>query len=356
MVTENSPQNKFKVSFQGNMGSGTHWAGYTASKSMLRVERLDAQKVSLVTILGQPNPNRSVSFYTDPNGVLEIPLRNMLMQNQDVNPATLGIDIAMSEIDGISVDTFGKYIDVLPGVSYNDALAPRNKDAAQLYWAGEHYVVLPPNVIINPDHFAGGAGIGIIVESNYHVIDTDAVWDETIGGLEATITPQGVRGCELPVRYAADTLGIVAGKNQDEMKDWPLIKPDECTDLVLCRWTSKTGAVRQHYFPIVAFPKGSDKQVSIMSAGDGYLVDKNIYDGIRCRLTGLTPYGFWYYADIVQSSDLHAIVQPTFSSFEEEIASAQSAAYVEANDMETPQGNGFYNFEFTIKLRHYGTL
>lgn len=356
MVTENSNNNKFSVAFQGDMGSGTHWAGYTASKSMLRVERLDAQKVSLVTILGQPNPNRSVSFYTDPSGVLEIPLRNMLMQNQNVNPATLGLDIAMSEIDGISVDTFGKYIDVLPGVSYNDALAPRNKDAAQLYWSGEHYVVLPPNVILNPDVFSGVVGFGVIVESNYHLLDTAAVWSELIGGLGNTITPQGVQGCELPIRYSADRLKIVAGKDSDQIKEWPLIKPDECTDLVLCRWTSKTGAVRQHYFPIVAFTKGSDKQVSIMSAGDGYLVDKNIYDGIRCRLTGLTPYGFWYYADIVQASDLHAIVQPTFSSFEEEIASAQSAAYVEANDMETPQGNGFYNFEFTIKLRHYGTL
>lgn len=355
MVTENSTQNKFKVSFQGDMGSGTHWAGYTSSKSMLRVQRLDAQKVSLVTILGQPNPNRSISFYTDPSGVLEIPLRNMLMQNQDVNPATLGLDIAMSEIDGISVDTFGKYIDVLPGVSYNDALAPRNKDAAQLYWAGETYVVLPPNVIIVPGTFVGVAGLGVIVESNYHLFDTDAVWSE-LRGLSWTITPQGVRGCEIPVRLDADTLHITAGKNHDELKDWQLTKPDECTDLVLCRWTSKTGAVRQHYFPIVAFTKGSDKQVSIMSAGDGYLVDKNIYDGIRCRLTGLTPYGYWYYADIVQASDLHAVVPLTFTSYEDEIVSPQSAAYVEANDMETPQGNGFYNFEFTLKLRHYGTL
>ena len=75
MVTENSTQNKFKVSFQGDFGSGTHWLGYTGSKSMIRVQRLDSQKVSLVTILGQPNPNKTISFYTDPSGVLEIPLR-----------------------------------------------------------------------------------------------------------------------------------------------------------------------------------------------------------------------------------------------------------------------------------------
>jgi hypothetical protein len=356
MVTENSTQNKFKVSFQGDAGSGGHWIGYTSSKSMLRVERLDVQKLSIVEIFGSPLPNKITNYYTDPNGVLEIPIRNMLAQNQNFTPPTMGLDIGMREIDGGAVDVFGKYIDVVPGVAYNDALAPRNKDAAQLYWAGEHNVVLPPNVIINPDTFAGVAGFGIIVESNYHILDADAVWSEIIGGLSNTITPTGRRICELEIRYAAKTLSLVAGKNHDQLKDWPLLKPDGCSDLVVCRWTSKTGAVRQHYFPIVSFIKGSDKQVSIMSAGDGYLVDKNIYDGIRCRLTGLTSYGYWYYADIVQASDLHAIVQPTFASFEDEIASAQTAAYVEAGDMETPQGNGFYNLEFTIKLRHYGTL
>lgn len=356
MVTENSTNNKFKVSFQGDLGGGsTHWVGFTASKSMLRVERLDVQKLSIVEIFGSPLPNKITNYYTDPNGVLEIPIRNMLAQNQNLTPATMGLDIGMREIDGGAVDVFGKYIDVLPGVSYNDALAPSNKDAAQLYWAGEHYVVLPPNVIINPGTFAGVAGLGVIVESNYHLFDTDAVWSE-LRGLSYTITPQGVRGCEIPVRLDADILSLEAGKNHDELKDWPLAKPDKCTDLVFCRWTSKTGAVRQHYFPIVAFTKGSDKQVSIMSAGDGYLVDKNIYDGIRCRLTGLTSYGYWYYADIVQASDLHAVVPLTFTSYEDEIVSPQSAAYVEAGDMETPQGNGFYNLEFTIKLRHYGTL
>ena len=30
--------------------------------------------------------------------------------------------------------------------------------------------------------------------------------------------------------------------------------------------------------------------------------------------------------------------------------------FIEADEMETPEGVGFFYFEFTIKLRHYGTL
>ena len=116
------------------------------------------------------------------------------------------------------------------------------------------------------------------------------------------------------------------------------------------------GATRQHYFPITAFIKGNDKQVSILTSGDGYKVEKDTFEGLRCRLTGLTAYGYWYYMDLLQASDVHAIVKQTFSLWSTEMASEQTAAYVEENEMETPQGNGFFDFEFTIKLKHYGQV
>ena len=114
--------------------------------------------------------------------------------------------------------------------------------------------------------------------------------------------------------------------------------------------------MRQHYFPIVSYIKGTDKAVSIVSDGDGYLVDKNQYNAVRCRLAGLTNYGYWYYMDLLQATDAHAVIQPTFLSFDDEMASEQTAVFIEADEMETPEGVGFFDFEFTIKLRHYGTL
>ena len=113
--------------------------------------------------------------------------------------------------------------------------------------------------------------------------------------------------------------------------------------------------MRQHYFPVVSYINGVDEAVSLVSAGNGYKVRKDWRKGCRCRITGLTAYGFWYYMDILRASDLHAVILQTFSMFSTEIASDETAAYCEATEMEVPQGNGFYNFEFNLKLRHYDT-
>lgn len=353
MVTDYSSSTNFKVIFQGGAGTYPNWEGFLLSRSMLRIERLDLQQMSLVSIDYQPNPNQAVAYYTDPDGVLEIPLRDFIGANAGGNPPRLSIDVTMTELDGTPVDTFSKYIDIVPGISFNDALAPRSKDADQLAFSHDHKIVLPPNVILNPDTFAGGYSPGIIVESNYHIIDGDSIWDYSSGGIFTAISPSGVRNNQLQPAYNADVLRLTAGKNHDQVKTWKLEKTDDCTNLVVCRWTSQTGAVRQHFFPIASFLKGVDNTYSIVESGNGYDIRKDTFNAIRCRLNGLTAYGYWYYMDIIHASDLHAIVRPSFSTFSDEIASIETAAYCEANDMETPHGNGFYSLEFTIKLRHY---
>lgn len=357
MITFHSTNLDFDAILQGD-DNGTGGAiCYARSKTMLRLERLDQQKLSMYSIKFNYTGGVTtiVYYYTDTNGVLQLPLRNFMRRLK--NEANVSITIGLHEVgSSVSVDSRTFSIDILEGISYMDVFAPVNKDAPMLYWEHAHYIVLPPNIIINPDHFSGSAGFGVIVESNYHNIDTDAVWSTGTGGIFSTITPSGNRGNEIVVSYAADTLMIAAGKDNDEIKRWHLDKPSECADLICVRWTSQTGAVRQHYFPIVSYIKGTDKAISIVSAGDGYLVDKNQYNAVRCRLAGLTNYGYWYYMDLLQATDAHAIIQPTFLSFNDEMASEQTAVFIEADEMGTPEGVGFFDFEFTIKLRHYGTV
>lgn len=356
MITLTSTGGDFSASFQADYASLVVDA-YLRSKTMLTLQRLDQQKLSLFGIYFSwvGGYTSTVYYYTAPDGSLSLPLRNILESIKANSPEVIHINLC--EVGStVAVDSLSSSINIHEGLSYFDANAPVQKDAPQLYWGHRHDLVLPPNVIINPDSFGGGAAPGIIVESNYHIFDNNAVWNNVIGGLSATITPSGSRSTELQVNYAADLLRIAAGKDNDQIKEWPLTKTDDCIDLVCIRWTSQTGAVRQHYFPVVSYIKGSDKQVSLISAGDGYLVDKNTYNSVLCRLTGLTQYGYWYYMDLVQASDAHAIIQPTFASFNDEMASEQTAAFIDATDMATPEGVGFFNFEFIIKLRHYGTL
>lgn len=347
MITYTSTNSKFTATLQGDPVTGyVNVANvYSASRTMLRIKREDTQQVSVVNMSysGAWGSELPVNYYTDPDGVLEIPLRNII----NAHPTEILAAITMLEVDGTTVDALTVTLDVLQGLSYYDINAPRSKDADQ-FLAAFGSVVMPPNVIINPDLLSGLTAPGIIVESNLAYN-----WTQYASGVGTAVTPSGQRSNQLVVAAGTDTLQV---SHDGKIKAYKLEKTDYCADLVCIRWTSQTGATRQHFFPIVAFIKGSDKQVSLLTSGDGYKVDKNTFEGVRCRLTGLTAYGYWYYMDLLQASDVHAIVKQTFSLWSTEIASEQTAAFVEANEMETPQGNGFFNFEFTLKLRHYGQI
>lgn len=343
MITAPSTNSKFSVTFQGDQGTGGHWLGYTASRSMMRIKREDVQQVSKVEF---GYGYKTVTYYTDPDGVLEISMRNEL--NAMAGDGFVDVVIRMFEIDNTPVDSFAPTIDILPGISYFDLYAPKGKDGIFGVTSLLRNVVMPPNVIINP--YTNGQGV--IVESNYHSIATTATWSYEAGGATTAVTPSGTRSNQIVIPYTADALKL---NNNGSVKEWKMERPEQCADVVLCRWTSQTGAVRQHYFPIVVDIYNVDKAVSLVTEGDGYLVNKDWSKGVRCRLTGLTAYGYWYYMDMLRASDLHAIIQSTYPIFSTEIASEQTAAYAEGS-METPQGTGFFAFEFTLKLRHYGQV
>lgn len=343
MITAASTNSKFSITFQGDQGTGGHWLGYTASRSMLRIKREDVQQVSKVEFA---YGYKTVTYYTDPEGVLEISMRNEI--NAREADGFVDVVIRMFELDNTSVDSFAPTIDILPGISYFDLYAPKGKDGIFGVTSLLHNVIMPPNVIVS----LYSAGQGVIVESNYHSIATTATWSYEAAGVTTAITPSGTRSNQIAIPATADALKLNYNGN---VKEWNVERPEQCADVVLCRWTSQTGAVRQHYFPIVADIYSVDKAVSLVTEGDGYLVNKDWSKGVRCRLTGLTAYGYWYYMDMLRASDLHAIIQPTYSIFSTEIASEQTAAYAEGS-MEMPQGTGFFNFDFTLKLRHYGQV
>lgn len=351
MITYPSDNSIFSATLQGEATATQYVANvYTASRTMLRVKREDAQKMSIVSIsfTGAWGTIPAKNYYTDTEGVLEIPLHNVINEH----PSIVGAYIMIYELDMSYLDYMPLSMNVFKGISYYDMVAPRAKDA-DIFLATYGSYVLPPNIILNPNTLSGLSAAGCIVESNFHDYDANLVWSQHVAGVGTTITPTGARENQLPVAAGADTLQVSDGTR---VKRYKLDKPDYCAELVCLRWTSQTGAVRQHYFPILGIIEGSDKSVSLVSAGDGYKVEKNTYTTLHCRLDGLTKYGYWYYMDLALASDVHAIVKQTFSTFDVEIASEQTAAFVDVDSMETPQGNGFYSFEFELKLRHYGTL
>ena len=175
-----------------------------------------------------------------------------------------------------------------------------------------------------------------------------------------SISPSGERYNQLVVNSAAE---ILRWKNfkLGIQRDWIFRRIDyaECTDAVVVRWQSLTGAVRQHWFPVVGYDNDTDKSLSLLSVGDGYNVHKNPTLALRCRLSGLSAYDCWYYQDMLQASNVHAICLSQLSNMPPFLTAIQSTlteCYVEGGMPQTPEGNRFNDFEFTIKMKHYDAI
>lgn len=329
---------------------------YTLSRSMLSVQR-DSETMEIVTVIANGSGlDIRNQYYTDPKGRLELPLRNIVNSFYEIG-AQFAITINFNEIDGTLADNSVIIIaEPVKGISYNEMMAPRKKDSPSISDEYRHDLILPPNIIINPN-VGGQMMAGVLVETNYHLIENSASWELVSNGTGTPVTPSGDRNNRIVCYAYADELALITGKDDPKtVKVWKMEKTDICTDLVVIRWTSLTGCVRQHYFPIVGYINEAGEELSIIEAGNGYDIRKNVTKGIRCRLTGLTAYSCWYYQDLLQASDAHALVKQTEANFATEIESMETACHVSGGMETSPSGTGFFDFEFTVKIRHYDTF
>lgn len=338
---------------------------YTLSRDMLRVKRESNPQLSIVHIEFSSTSLviESKDYYTDNDGALEIPLRNLVNKCYDQGDDLITIDIKLYELDGTDVDgwiSITCYI--MPGVSLYDRRVPVSPYPQNKIYIMEPFrEILPPTVMCIQTY--GGVNAadqlfsGVVVESTL-AGDHNGAWSWSSGGAYTPINVTGTRQTTVVVSNRAKYLRITSG---DANYDWELKRLSyfSCQDAVVVRWTSLTGSVRQHWFPVVAYVNDTDKQVSMLSAGDGYKVRKNATTDIKCRLTGLTAYDCWYYQDMLQASDVHAICRSRWQQlppFLTAIQSTLTACQIEGGMPQTPDGNSFFTFEFTIKMKHYDTI
>lgn len=288
----------------------------------------------------------AAEYVSDTKGRLRVPLKKWIVRAGAGNYIALYIQ---ATITGTS-ETVIIPMNVVAGMSYNDVLSPLSKEVDDMLQGRLHRTIIPPNVIISDDTFIPS----IVTESSWDdIAQNDPVggqWDEWYGGTPSMITTAGDRKNEIEVHCKADALTYNDGTR---VKRWRLTKPDPCGDLVCVQWLSQTGATRRHLFPFFNIERAVDSAVSLMTAGDGYLVEKNVSNGFTIRLQGLTPYSYWYYSDMLLSSDIHAAIDAATAGNSSLMASEITAVYVEGASLVTPSGSGFYTFELKLKYKHY---
>ena len=340
MVTINSVGMTFAVQLDGDqIHGGVEILEYTKGRCLLRYSndiRHEVIKVS-VNMSGTNIDNETFMmgtyYYTEPNGAMAVPMRDALLWfvSKGVSVVTLGVNDYTS-IDSTTVnDYLTATIGILPGISYNAVGAPKGKDVDDVI-AMRPDVIMPPNVILNPLW-----GDGCTIESNYTLIDPTASWNHA---------PSGLLSNQIQVSESDRSLTL-SDRDSDPIKTYSLSHVPDCADMLEVKWTSLTGAVRLHYFPIVSFIRGNGDSIEVDSLTDGYEVFKANHVAVRCRLTGLTRWGYYYYMDLLQASDPAAVI------IAKGIRVGGYPVFIDGDGAETPDGNGFYNFEFVCNLQQY---
>lgn len=325
-------------------GYTNHFRAYRRSKTMLRIVP-SASGMMLYTVgLGL----RTQTYFSDSSGHLIIPIKGWLESLSDGVPTLMGISKASVNAPGTVLDTITMYVTVVGGVAYVDNPAPLEKGLPSAWssWAHRPDAVVIPNVIYTHPN-----GYMLFIETNLPLASQNGVGAyAVVGGSQSVVNGTGHRGNQLPVPPPATAVGLADKSVNFEVKTE---YAGDCEQLVFVRWTSLTGAIRQHYFPVVGYIRSSDKGVTLVGDSDGYLSKRDATLALRCRITGLTAYSLWYYADLVQASDVHASTD--FLSAPP-MTYDDTAVNVEDTSVDIADGSGFHTFEFTLKYKHYDTF
>lgn len=340
MITINSSNLTFSVQLDGDqIHGGVEILQYLKSRCTMRFfpNSLTFQKVAVTMngtdMGGTLHTQGPLYYYTDTKGNLAIPLRDMLLwfKKRGVDAVNFEVDSFNDVLDTQVADIATAVLGIVEGISYNAVGAPNGKDVEDAT-AQRPDVIMPPNVIINPSWSYGSQ-----IESDYTLIDPTASWG---------YNPSNLLHSEISVKGTTRTLTLT-NSNSDVIKTYNLADAPTCADLLMVQWTSLTGAVRIHYFPIVSFIRGNGDKIEVESLGDGYEVQKANYTAVRCRITGLTRWGYYYYMDLLQASDPLACV------IANGIVEDMQPVFIDGESAETPEGTGFFNFEFVANLKQY---
>lgn len=298
---------------------------------------------------GNPVTFKDWSLYTDSTGEVVFQLGEVLRAIAAKAGLYAYIEIYVrmyaTNAPTVVVDSLTAYPTLYQGIDYNDMMAPRLKDIAGFQSPS---LILPPNVIWNRPTTTDNGDPVVSIETNIITKEGTLLYAvQEGGGLAQQITPIGARSAQIVTTRAA--VKLLLQQSTTTIREWNLERPSTCSDVICVQWTSKTGVVRRHYFPVVSWINGSDSRQGLTAASDGFRVAKNTYRAARCRITGLTSYSYWYYMDLLGASDVHAIVP----GLGHDIASPLAEAMVDTDYGETPMGSESNTFEFTIRLKRH---
>ena len=119
----------------------------------------------------------------------------------------------------------------------------------------------------------------------------------------------------------------------------------------MVQWVSALGLVKRHTFEVRDVETSVSDSVSLQNNFGGFRELKGTRKGLRLHLSQLSAYDYWYYSDIVTSSDVRVAVSEFDADFGED-----TRVKVVTNSVTIPNGSSISDFDIDVIIKDYGIV
>ena len=119
----------------------------------------------------------------------------------------------------------------------------------------------------------------------------------------------------------------------------------------MVQWVSAFGLIKRHTFEVRDVETSVSDSVTLQNNFGGFRELKGTRKGLRLHLSKLSAYDYWYYSDIITSSDVRVAVSEFDADFGED-----TRVKVTTNSVTIPNGVNMADFEVDVILKDYGII
>lgn len=313
----------------------------------------------MIVKLSDSTTTKTVQYWKQERFVVEITTAagDIQLHNVSISPSL----IATYKVVGGKVT-----IDVTDFVRANP-----NLNQVVFYWAAGHvyftvnYTIaglIDPATMFIPPHELHSAGALIIPPSRMIAIsEIETVSDDLITNFYATTSGWQMRDSEYDEWRA-----LANGQIGDEFLDggWIeirqgsagaphrfIIEPQYCSLYATVQWVGAAGYVKRHTFIVKQQDTESVDDYSLLVPDNTYKTIKGREDGLTLFLDDLTAYDYWYYSDILTSSEV-ILTGTSLARFDTPVR-----LEIETGGVEIPMNDFRRNkLEFKCKYKHYDAV
>ena len=119
----------------------------------------------------------------------------------------------------------------------------------------------------------------------------------------------------------------------------------------MVQWVSACGIIKRHTFEVRDVELSVSDSVSLQNNFGGFREAKGTRKGLRLHLPRLTAYDYWYYSDIITSSDVRVAVSEIDADFGED-----TRVKVTTKSVTIPNGGSVADFDVDVVLKDYDII